>query len=93
MAVRFLPDWCPGTGFKRTARRMAAQLRRTADQPYAYVKQQMSEKKHKTSFLSQAIENAGSDAEMEYINKWVALSMYLGGADTVCTSPIIQAAR
>jgi hypothetical protein len=54
----------PGTSFKQTAREMNAQLNRTTEQPYAFVKQQMREKKHKTSFLSQAIESLGSDAHM-----------------------------
>ena len=76
----------PGAGFKSTARQMAAQLQQTTNQPYEFVKQQMREKKHKTSFLSQAIENIGSDAEMERIHKWSASSMYLGGADTTVSS-------
>jgi cytochrome P450 len=84
--VQYLPDWMPGTGFKRTAREMAAQLQKTTEQPYAFVKQQMREKKHKTSFLSQAIENIGSDADMERIHKWSASSMYLGGADTTVSA-------
>ncbi|KAF2787590.1 cytochrome P450 [Melanomma pulvis-pyrius CBS 109.77] len=84
--LRYAPDWLPGTGFKHTARQMAAQLRQTTEQPYEFVKQQMREKKHKTSFLSQAIENLGSDAEMERIHKWSASSMYLGGADTTVSS-------
>jgi cytochrome P450 len=84
--VRHLPDWIPGTGFKATARRMSSQLRQCTNQPYEFVKQQMQEKKHKTSFLSQAIEDTGSDAEMEFIHKWAALSLYLGGADTTVSS-------
>lgn len=76
----------PGAGFKETARQMAASLQKTVEQPYAFVKQQMREKKHKMSFLSQAIENIGSDAEMERIHKWSASSMYLGGADTTVSS-------
>lgn len=65
---------------------MAAQLERTTEQPYAFVKQQMRNKTHKTSFLSQAIENIGSDAAMERIHKWSASSMYLGGADTTVSA-------
>jgi hypothetical protein len=73
----------PGTGFKGTARRMAAQLSQCTNQPYEFVKKQMSEKKHSPSFLSQCIEGIGSDAEMEFVHKWAALALYLGGADTV----------
>ncbi|KAF2260004.1 O-methylsterigmatocystin oxidoreductase [Lojkania enalia] len=84
--LRYLPNWCPGTGFKETARRMAIQLKQCTDQPYQFVKHQMREKKHKTSFLSQAIESIGDDAEMEFIHKWAALALYLGGADTTVSS-------
>ncbi|KAJ4296417.1 hypothetical protein N0V90_006462 [Kalmusia sp. IMI 367209] len=84
--LRYAPDWLPGTKFKDTARQMASQLRQTTEQPYNFVKQQMREKKHQISFLSQAIENIGSDAEMENIHKWSASSMYLGGADTTVSS-------
>ena len=65
---------------------MSAQLKQCTDQPYDFVKNQMREKRHKTSFLSQAIENIGSDAQMEFIHKWAALSLYLGGADTTVSS-------
>jgi hypothetical protein len=84
--VRYLPDWMPGTSFKKTAREMEFQLRRTTEQPYAFVKQQMRLGTHKTSFLSQAIESLGSDAHMEAIHKWSASSMYLGGADTTVSA-------
>lgn len=62
---------------------MASTLRQCVDQPYNFVKQQMRENRHKTSFLSQAIEKTGFDAEMEFIHKWSALSLFTGGADTV----------
>ncbi|KAF2731693.1 cytochrome P450 [Polyplosphaeria fusca] len=84
--LRYLPEWCPGAGFQTTARRMAAQLRHCTDQPYEFVKKQMREETHKTSFLSQAIQDIGTDAKMESIHKWTALSMYLGGADTTVSS-------
>ncbi|KAF2032730.1 cytochrome P450 [Setomelanomma holmii] len=87
--LRFLPDWCPGTEFKDTARSMARQLTRTIEVPYAFVKQQMREERHKSSYLSQAIEDIGADADMEQIHKWSAASMYNAGADTTVTSLMI----
>ncbi|CAE7022126.1 hypothetical protein P3342_004979 [Pyrenophora teres f. teres] len=85
--LRYLPDGCPGTSFKRTARDMAKQLVRTAEEPYAFVKKQMREKTAKTSFLSQALESIGvDDAETERIHKWSAASMYTGGADTTVSA-------
>jgi len=62
---------------------MAIQLQQCTNQPYEFVKQQMREKRQKTSFLSQCIESIGTDAEMEFVHKWAALALYLGGADTV----------
>lgn len=80
--MRFLPDWCPGTGFKAEARRMAKQLMITTEWPYAFVKQQMREKKHKASYLSQVIDGGELNPVTEHAHKWSALSLYLGGADT-----------
>lgn len=62
---------------------MAAQLKQCTNQPYEFVKQQMREKRHTPSFLSQCIDGIGSDAELEFVYKWAALALYLGGADTV----------
>jgi len=80
----------PGTGFKRTARAMAAQLDKCTNQPYAFVKKQMDEKKHTPSFLSQCIDDIGADPEMEFVHKWAALALYLGGADTVRSTSRLQ---
>lgn len=84
--MRYLPDWAPGAGFKTTARQYAAVLRETADRPYEFVKRQMAEKRHSPSFLSQCVDSSGDDAQLDFIHKYAAVSLYLGGADTV--SPI-----
>jgi hypothetical protein len=89
--VKYLPEWLPGTGFKATARRMAFQLAKCTNKPYEFVKQQMREERHKPSFLSQSIEKIGTDAEMEFVHKWAALALYLGGADTVSSSQNLSA--
>jgi Flp pilus assembly protein TadD len=72
--VNYLPEWCPGAGFKKTARQMRAQLHQTTEQPYRFVKKQMRENKAKASFLSQAIE---TNPDMESLLKWSASSMYV----------------
>lgn len=66
LAVRYLPDWFPGTGFKRVARRMARQLEQTVELPYEFVKRQMREGENKTSYLSEAIKDIGLDPQMEF---------------------------
>jgi hypothetical protein len=48
----------------------------STNQPYEFVKQQICEKCHTPSFLFQCIESIGTDAEMEFIHKWAALSLY-----------------
>jgi hypothetical protein len=83
LAVRYLPDWFPGTGFKRTARQWRATLTDLTERPYAFVKHQMAHGKHEPSFLSQLLESGELDYEETFVAKWSALSLYSGGADTV----------
>jgi len=87
--VRHIPDWFPGAGFKEIARQMAAQVSKTIDEPYRYVKYQMQEGIHKPSYLSEAIENTGTDARMEHVHKWSAFAMYLAGSDTTVSAFMI----
>ena len=39
--MKYIPDWFPGTGFKRVAKDWRGVLDQTVDQPHAFVKQQM----------------------------------------------------
>jgi hypothetical protein len=39
--VSFIPDWFPGTGFKKTAREWANTLNEMIERPHQYVKDQM----------------------------------------------------
>ena len=80
--MKSLPDWFPGTGFKKTARQWGAELLDVADRPYAFTKQKMTEGEH-MSFLSQLLEKSDVDAEEKFTNKWSAFSLYAAGADTV----------
>ena len=82
--MKYLPEGFPGTAYRKTGREMRQILSDCAEKPYAFVKQQMREKRAKTSFLSQAIETIGTEDEyMEFVHKWTALSLFTGGADTV----------
>ena len=83
MVVSYLPEWCPGTGFKRTARQWRATLTELTERPYAFVKHQMAQGKHESSFLSQLLGSGNLDDEETFVAKWSALSLYSGGADTV----------
>lgn len=83
VAVRYLPDWFPGTGFKRTARQWRATLAELTERPYAFVKHHMAQGNHETSFLSQLLESGELGSEETFVAKWSAMSLYSAGADTV----------
>lgn len=80
--MRDLPDWIPGTGFKKLARLWERELLDVTEKPFAFVKYQMAQGTNKSSFLSQLLEDENSP-EDEYAKKWAAGSLYTAGADTV----------
>jgi len=84
--LRYLPDWFPGTGFKRTAKEWGRIVFEVKERPYALVKQQMAQGKYQSSFLSALLEEGESNAEEASINKWSAASLYSAGADTTVSS-------
>ncbi|KAL7817795.1 cytochrome P450 [Trichoderma gracile] len=90
-ALAHLPDWFPGTGFKRIAREQRALHDASAEIPYNFVVKQMSNGTNPESFASKLIttyRNQGKDADdqiFEYI-KWVTSNVYGGGADTTVSS-------
>ncbi|GAP92623.2 putative cytochrome P450 oxidoreductase [Rosellinia necatrix] len=61
--LRKVPDWVPGTGWKKTARQWSAELKAVADIPYQFVRRQVAQGRHETSFMSRLIEAGGSDPE------------------------------
>lgn len=77
--MRYIPDWVPGAGFKKTARYYAETLTRLADEPLAFTKSQMAKGNHQHSFASKLIE----EDEDEEVLKWSSTGLYGAGADTV----------
>ncbi|KAL6867809.1 cytochrome P450 [Trichoderma novae-zelandiae] len=90
-ALAYLPDWFPGSGFKRIARQQRARHDASANIPYNFVEKQMSNGTNQESFTSKlitAFRNEGRGADdgiFEYI-KWVAGNVYAGGSDTTVSS-------
>ncbi|KAI8625989.1 cytochrome P450 [Xylariaceae sp. FL1651] len=84
--LKHIPEWMPGTAFKRTAKQWASELLDVAEKPYAFVKYQMGKGTNEASFLSQLIDTEGSNAEEIDINKWSAMSLYSAGADTTVSA-------
>jgi len=86
--VKYLPDWIPGAGFKKTAAEWHKTLTYLVNEPFSFVKQQMKRGNNEPSFLSKLLEQNGGNLTTEeaLVAKWVTGSMYAGGADTVSTS-------
>ncbi|KAH8684944.1 putative cytochrome P450 oxidoreductase OrdA-like protein [Ilyonectria robusta] len=84
--LRHLPRWLPGTSFKRTAETMRSDLQNVIDIPYAFVKDQLSQGTHNTSFLSNLLDAGDDSAEEKLRNKWSATALYTAGADTTVSA-------
>ncbi|KAI1444238.1 putative cytochrome P450 oxidoreductase OrdA-like protein [Annulohypoxylon stygium] len=84
--LRLMPGWIPGTRFKKLARQWGTELIDVVEKPYAFVKHQMAEGKNETSFMSRLLEAGDLDPEVDFTNKWSAMSLYTAGADTTVSS-------
>ncbi|KAF8655018.1 hypothetical protein AX16_003288 [Volvariella volvacea WC 439] len=85
--LRHLPDWVPGTEFKRIARSWASTLSDMVEGPYDFVKQQMAQGIAEPSFTSKLLDELKDiSEEQEFDIKWSAASLYAGGADTTVAS-------
>ncbi|KAF8628141.1 hypothetical protein AX15_004074 [Amanita polypyramis BW_CC] len=82
--VRFLPEWFPGAGFKKTAKAWRKILHDMAEGPNQFAKQQIELGVAKPSMLSNLLQDESklSDEEIHDI-KWASTSLYAGGADIV----------
>ncbi|CAE6435246.1 unnamed protein product [Rhizoctonia solani] len=85
-----VPDWFPGTGWKRTAREWGAQKDRSQSIPYEWTKSQMASGTAETSILSALLQNQSltsdlSEAERERHLKEVAGIIVAAGTDTSST--------
>ncbi|OCT47140.1 O-methylsterigmatocystin oxidoreductase [Cladophialophora carrionii] len=87
-ALKYLPEWLPGTGFKRTARHWKATLHALADRPYAFVERQLKKGDTEPSYLSKLLnsDEGTSTPEAEETARWSAFALYTGGADTTVSS-------
>ncbi|KAI5118229.1 hypothetical protein M0805_000725 [Coniferiporia weirii] len=81
--LRHLPDWLPGFSSKKTAREWNRIVMDFINKPYAFVKHQMQTGNGIPSFASSLIERNVSD---EYAMKWIAATLYGGGADTTVSA-------
>ncbi|KAI9457273.1 cytochrome P450 [Boletus coccyginus] len=79
--LRYLPEWLPGGGFHKDAKRWHRIVRETADTPHQFVLEHLAKGDALPSLTSQLLRE-GVTPEDEEILKWVSFSMYVGGSDT-----------
>ncbi|KAJ5793144.1 uncharacterized protein N7503_009122 [Penicillium pulvis] len=77
-ALKYIPEWAPGSGFKKTARFYLETLTNLTEHPFKFTKYKMSQGSNGPSFVSELL----SQGEDEDITKWSAVALYGGGADT-----------
>ncbi|KAI0637681.1 cytochrome P450 [Trametes polyzona] len=96
-AMKRLPSWFPGAGFKKKAIRWKAKMEEFTDRPFEFVKARMA---HLcpivqeegtavpcfcTTLLEQMEGQGGASAQGEFDVRWTANSMYSASIDTTMT--------
>ncbi|KAJ7114001.1 cytochrome P450 [Mycena epipterygia] len=88
-ALKYVPDWFPGAGFKRTANEWHKLARAMMDAPFAEAKRNIAAGNAPASFTSMFlgnIDDGENQEEKEQFVKSVAGNMYVGGADTTVSA-------
>ncbi|KAI1745050.1 cytochrome protein [Xylaria scruposa] len=83
-ALKYVPEWMPGTGWKKTARQWRATLKEVSEKPLLFAQRRLANGRAEKSFVADFYKGRGdtlSPADNEVL-KWVAMNMYAGGADT-----------
>ncbi|KAH7317139.1 cytochrome P450 [Stachybotrys elegans] len=83
-ALKHLPDWFPGTGFKATAKIWKSNLLQSIREPYEYVRQEMAEGADNTSYVSGLIKDINRAIDFEEAEQisCSAQGLFAGGTDT-----------
>ncbi|KIK65636.1 hypothetical protein GYMLUDRAFT_240140 [Collybiopsis luxurians FD-317 M1] len=85
-ALKYVPEWVPGAGFKKKAKEFAATLSELVERPHSFVKQQINAGTAHVSFTSSMLESKQLTEEEEFDLKWSAASLYSGASDTSVSS-------
>ncbi|KAL4069080.1 cytochrome P450 [Scleroderma citrinum] len=82
--LKYVPEWMPGAGFQRQARKWKAVIDELIDVPYDFVKSQMEAGIAPKSYTSVLLEGRMSSLSEEEVVaiKWSAMSFYSGGVHT-----------
>ncbi|KAF9067150.1 O-methylsterigmatocystin oxidoreductase [Rhodocollybia butyracea] len=81
--LQYVPSWVPGAAWKKKAHHYRKTLQDMLNIPYNWTKSQMAAGTARPSFVySQLDANKLLNPDEEHIIRWVAASIYSGGADT-----------
>ncbi|KAK5634643.1 hypothetical protein RRF57_010356 [Xylaria bambusicola] len=83
-ALKYIPEWMLGGGWKRIARDWHSVLRETVEKPLQFALQHITSGDQKRSFIKDFYDEKGASItprDQEDL-KWTALTLYGGGADT-----------
>ncbi|KAJ8131439.1 hypothetical protein O1611_g2188 [Lasiodiplodia mahajangana] len=84
-ALKYIPAWMPGTGWKKVGMEWQRTLNEAMEKPFLFAKQQLANGIPKKSFITDSLrsrDDKKSPMNDDYVLKWTAMSMYIGGADT-----------
>lgn len=87
-ALQYVPEWMPGTGWKKTGREFRKTMIKTVETPLRFARRKIAEGTAARSFISDFHKEKGDDLSQDdgVALKLVALAMYGGGADTTVTT-------
>ncbi|KAJ4128066.1 hypothetical protein NW768_008350 [Fusarium equiseti] len=82
--LRYLPEWMPGAGFKKTASVYREHLLQNVKDPYDYVRDEMARGNDDVSYVAGLVKDIHRkiDSEEESVIQWTAASMMNAGTDT-----------
>ncbi|CCO33923.1 O-methylsterigmatocystin oxidoreductase Short=OMST oxidoreductase [Rhizoctonia solani AG-1 IB] len=86
-----VPDWVPGTGWKRIARKWREQKNEAVNAPYEWAKRQIASGDFEKSILSALLEDDEGNSELSAMDREIELkelcyTLFLGGTDTTATA-------
>ncbi|TRM68310.1 cytochrome P450 [Schizophyllum amplum] len=87
--LRFVPDWFPFTGWKKTAQRVAQRSKEIDIIPFNWAKEQIAKGDHVESFASHFLQPEDKhtvDPKEEALIQTCCTSFFAGGSDTTVSS-------
>ncbi|CAF9941089.1 MAG: hypothetical protein HETSPECPRED_002868 [Heterodermia speciosa] len=84
--LKYLPQWMPGTGFKKLAQKWRPIVQEMNSKPYAFVRSQLEKGVTNTSYAARLIQAGEPSLEVSSINEWSASALFGGAGDTIIGS-------